>query len=75
MINTRIHFTDVSSVLKTPVEDFFFFFFFLEREVGSRGSDNYQIKILTSVFEEPVERLPFAPSSTGLCSRTNFANL
>lgn len=75
MINTRIHFTDGSSVLKTPVEDFFFFFFFLEREVGSRESDNYQIKILTSVFEEPVERLPFAPSSTGLCSRTNFANL
>lgn len=73
MINTRIHFTDGSSVLKTPVEDFFFFF--LEHEVGSRGSDNYQIKILTSVFEEPVERLPFAPSSTGLCSRTNFANL
>ena len=37
---------------KHLVEDyfFFFFFFFLEREAGSRGSDNYQIKILTPVL-------------------------
>lgn len=52
MINTRIHFTDGSSVLKTLGRGLFLFLFlfFLEREAGSRGSDNYQIKILTPVL-------------------------